>query len=224
MPCFWSICRLDAWPPAAGKGKYAYAFVPDRSRKLLSGISLCASLFAPLPVLNWIMFIFFLGGYWTIAGIVKNPTITDLSGLPVGHDFVAFWAASELARHGDRSPSIPPPPSTRWNKRLSGPKIQGWVWNYPPTFLLMVLPLSLAPYLFSYAAWIVGTLCGYLGVIRRIAPHRLTPFLLLGFSGSVCQLFLRAKRLPFHNFYGRGTPADRHSTLLGRSALRSDEL
>ena len=35
----------------------------------------------------------------------------------------------------------------------------------------------------------MGTLCGYLGVIRRIAPHRLTPWLFLGFPGVYANFF-----------------------------------
>jgi alpha-1,2-mannosyltransferase len=132
---------------------------------------------------------FFLGCYWIIAGILKNPGVTDLMGHPVGHDFVAFWAASELARHGDPVSIYSLAKMHLVEQAVIGAKIQPWAWNYPPTFLLMVLPLSLAPYAFSYATWIVGTLCGYLGVIRRIAPHRLTPFLFLGFPGVYANFF-----------------------------------
>ena len=139
-------------------------------------------LFCPFLFLSG-YFYFFLGCYCSIAGILKNPGITDLTGKPVGHDFVAFWAASELARHGDPVAVYSPDTMHLKEQAVIGTKIAIWSWNYPPTFLLMVLPLSLAPYLCSYALWTVGTLGGYLGVIRRIAPHRLTPFLFLGFPG-----------------------------------------
>jgi hypothetical protein len=132
---------------------------------------------------------FFWGCYSTIAGILKNPGITDLTGLPVGHDFVTFWSASELARHGDPVAVYSPANMHLMEQAVIGAKIPVWPWSYPPTFLLMVLPLSLAPYLVSYATWVVGTLCGYLGLIRRIAPHRLTPFLLLGLPGVYDNFF-----------------------------------
>jgi hypothetical protein len=132
---------------------------------------------------------FFFGCYWTITGILKHSTVTDLMGHPVGHDFVAFWAASQLARYGDPVFVYSLDKMHLMEQTIIGAKIQPWAWNYPPTFLLMLLPLSLAPYLFSYALWIVGTLVGFLGVIRRIAPHRLTPFLFLGFPGVYANFF-----------------------------------
>ena len=86
---------------------------------------------------------FIYGFYSTIAGILKNPGITDLTGLPVGHDFVAFWAASNLARHGDPVSIYSLAKMHLMEQAVIGAKIQPWAWNYPPTFLLMVLPLSL---------------------------------------------------------------------------------
>jgi alpha-1,2-mannosyltransferase len=158
---------------------------PERSSRVFLYSRLVFALFLFLSGYVY----FFLGAYWTIAGIVKNPGVTDLMGQPVGHDFVAFWAASELARQGDPAAVYSPAAIHLTEQAVIGTKIPRWAWNYPPTFLLMVLPLSLAPYLFSYAAWIVGTLCGYLGVIRRIAPHRLTPWLFLGFPGVYANFF-----------------------------------
>ena len=158
---------------------------PERSSRVFFYARLVFALFLLLSGYVYL----FLGGYWTIAGIVKNPGVTDLMGQPVGRDFVAFWAASELARHGDPVAVYSPATLHLMEQAVIGAKIPRWAWNYPPTFLLMVLPLSLAPYLFSYAAWIVGTLCGYLGVIRRIAPHRLTPWLFLGFPGVYVNFF-----------------------------------
>jgi alpha-1,2-mannosyltransferase len=132
---------------------------------------------------------FFLGCYWNIAGILKNPGLTDLMGKPVGHDFVAFWAASELAKYGDPVSVYSLAQMHLMEQAIIGVKIPQWAWNYPPTFLLMLLPLSLVPYVFSYATWIVVTLGAYLGVIRRIAPHRLTPFLFIGFPGVCANFF-----------------------------------
>ena len=48
----------------------------------------------------------------------------------------------------------------------------------------MILPLALLPYLASLVAWLLVTLSNYLLVIRRIAPHPLTPWLALAFPGT----------------------------------------
>ncbi|MGA9755702.1 MAG: glycosyltransferase family 87 protein, partial [Desulfobaccales bacterium] len=61
-------------------------------------------------------------------------------------------------------------------------------WFYPPTFLLMVLPLSFLPYYPSLIMWLVLTLSAYLLVIRLSAPHPLTIWLALSFPGALMNL------------------------------------
>ena len=48
------------------------------------------------------------------------------------------------------------------------------LWNYPPTYVAVVAPLSLLPYLVSFAVWTLGTFALYLFVMYRILPSRLT--------------------------------------------------
>ena len=62
-------------------------------------------------------------------------------------------------------------------------------WHYPPSFLIIVLPLSLFPYGISFALWILSTLYGYLWIVRRIVPHRLTFWLFLAFPPAINNLF-----------------------------------
>ena len=162
MRCFLAICHVVARPPTAGKGKQAMSsqrIDQGPSSRVFNYSRLLFALFLFLSGYGQI----FWGCYLTIAGILKNPGITDLTGLPVGHDFVTFWAASELARHGDPLTVYSPATMHLMEQAVVGAKIPLCSWSYPPTFLLMVLPLSLPPYLFSYATWIVGTLCAYLG-------------------------------------------------------------
>jgi Glycosyltransferase family 87 len=123
------------------------------------------------------------GCYWTIAGILKNPGLTDLMGLPAGHDFVAFWSASALAAGGDPTGSYSLEKLHAMEQLVIGSPIGRWAWNYPPTFLLMVLPLSLLPYLAALAGWVLLTLAGYQLLIYRLAPHKMTPWLLMGLPG-----------------------------------------
>ena len=57
-------------------------------------------------------------------------------------------------------------------------------WYYPPTFLLIVLPLALVPYLWALAGWTLATLAAYLSVLRKIAPSEETVWLTLAFPGA----------------------------------------
>jgi hypothetical protein len=58
-------------------------------------------------------------------------------------------------------------------------------WIYPPTFLLLILPLGLLPYGVSLGLWLAVTAVGYLYVIRRMAPHPLALWLTLAFPGTM---------------------------------------
>lgn len=52
-------------------------------------------------------------------------------------------------------------------------------WMYPPTFILLVLPLAYLPYLVAWAGWLGLTALPYLLTLRRILPERLgLPFAL----------------------------------------------
>lgn len=121
--------------------------------------------------------------YWTIAGVWRNPGLTDLMGKPVGHDFVAFWSAASLAAGGDPAGVYSLEKIHAAEQAAIGSPIPTWAWNYPPTFLLLLLPLALLPYLAAVAAWIFLTAAGYLRLIYRLAPHRLSPWLFMGLAG-----------------------------------------
>jgi hypothetical protein len=120
---------------------------------------------------------------------LTKPGLTDLMGKPLGSDFVAFYAASKLALKGDPAGIYSITKLHAIEKTVIGSNIGTWAWNYPPTFLVMVLPLALFPYGVSFCLWIMPALCGYLWMVRRIARHSLTPWLFLAFPPALNNLF-----------------------------------
>ena len=62
------------------------------------------------------------------------------------------------------------------------------------------------------------------GVIRRIAPHRLTPFLFFGFPGVYVNFFYGQNGYLSTILLGGGLLLIDAHPFLGRSALGSDEL
>lgn len=124
-----------------------------------------------------------LGGYWIMGGLVTGKGPTDRLGKPVGGDFVQYWAASRLALSGEATAVYDSSYLYEAERQVTGVFFP-LPWHYPPTFLLMVLPFSLLPFLASLVIWLGGTLTGYLTVIRRIAPHTLTFWLTLAFPGT----------------------------------------
>jgi len=101
----------------------------------------------------------------------------------VGADFLQYWAASQMALTGE-APAVYDPEKLYAGERQVTGVFFPLPWHYPPTFLLLVLPLSLLPYLASLCTWLGVTLSGYLAVLRRIAPHPAAFWLALAFPGA----------------------------------------
>ncbi len=94
----------------------------------------------------------------------------DREGKPIGADYVGFWTASHLALDG--RPDLAYDVGAHWaaQKALFGPKLGYTAFFYPPPALLICLPLALAPYFWSLAAWLGATGYAYFRVVRGFLP------------------------------------------------------
>ena len=118
-----------------------------------------------------------LGDFGPNTGGIKNS------------DYVLLWSASNLALGQDPGGVYSVPKLRRMQTALGVDSHQIMPWLYPPSFLLLILPLGLLPYLVSLAGWLGGTLWSALAVLRRIAPDPLTRKLALAFPGNALNLF-----------------------------------
>jgi hypothetical protein len=110
-------------------------------------------------------------------------------GVPFGSDFITFWAASFLALTGEAAAAFE---SIRilWAERVAVPDNQRiFLWHYPPTFQLFILPLAFLPYLTAYFLWVLSTLSALAVVLRRFVPSPYTVPLLLTFTGTFLNFF-----------------------------------
>ncbi|HWB48924.1 MAG TPA: glycosyltransferase family 87 protein [Stellaceae bacterium] len=114
----------------------------------------------------------FVAGYIGLTAL-SLPDFVDPRGKPVGYDFITFWSAAWLALHGR------PEAAFDWHAIAAaqsaavpamGEKL--FLWHYPPTFLLAVLPLGLMPYLAAFAAFTAAGLALWAGLIRRVVTDR----------------------------------------------------
>ena len=104
----------------------------------------------------------------------------DREGKPIGADFAGFWTASRLALNG--RPDLAYDIGAHWaaQKALFGPRLGYTAFFYPPPALLVYLPLALAPYFWSLAAWLMATGYAFFRVVRGFLPG-LDPVALLAF-------------------------------------------
>jgi hypothetical protein len=121
---------------------------------------------------------------WIIAKSAYAPR----SGHPIGPDFSYCWAAASLVLGGDPAAvydfaRIHAVEMAHFGVDLNVP------WPYPPSYLLLLLPFGVLPYLPSLAVWLSTTLAGYLFIIHRIAPHPRVLWFALVFPGAFQNLF-----------------------------------
>jgi alpha-1,2-mannosyltransferase len=121
----------------------------------------------------------FLGVYLTL----KFRQGVDPLGNPIGCDFITFWAASRLDLAGNAVGAYDPQllfeaekaaiPGTGFNAVSP--------WQYPPMFLLLVLPLSLLPYFVALATFLASTFALYFVTVGKILSRRECVLPLLAF-------------------------------------------
>jgi len=128
------------------------------------------------------------GAGLVLSAAYSRTGLTDFLDIPLGADFSHYWFASSLAQAGHPLTVYHAPEFIA--AQAASLKVNYPVpWFYPPTFLLMVYPLAFLPYLVSLCVWLATTLTASLTVLRRIAPHPLTPWLALAFPGTFQNFF-----------------------------------
>ena len=122
---------------------------------------------------------------WSTTRASRSATTSS----PSGRARCWRWAARRPPRSTSRASSRP-------SRSPCRPTRQAFLWHYPPTFHLVVLPLALLPYLAAYAAWVASTFAAFAWVVRRFAPRPETLWLLLAFPGHLHQRLSRPERIP----------------------------
>lgn len=137
----------------------------------------------------FICLLLFFTGYLIFWGhfLLAGSGLTDRWGNPVGGDFSTFWVASSLARAGEPGAAYDSPRLTAAAQALFGTQAP-LHWTYPPTFLCMVLPVSLLPYPAALAVWLLTGLGAFLFIVYRLAPHPVTICLTLAFPATFLNL------------------------------------
>jgi len=134
----------------------------------------------------WLFLVAFamIAGYW----VFQSNVGLDVEGKPLGYDFVSFWGASTLALEGEAEASYQPERILEAGRRAIPDLETQFIWSYPPTFHLVVLPLALLPFAWSYLIWFLVWLVPFVVAIRKLAPAPETLMLALAFPGTLLNL------------------------------------
>lgn len=99
--------------------------------------------------------------------------------LPLGHDFPAFWSAARLWWQGGIA-AVYDLPAYEALQASVATRPGLLLWHYPPSFLLLILPLGLLPYAAAFWAFTLAGLAALLAALRGMLPDRLLWALALG--------------------------------------------
>jgi arabinofuranan 3-O-arabinosyltransferase len=95
--------------------------------------------------------------------------IVDHSGAPLYGDFTDAWVAGWHALNSEAAQLYDSNEFVRIQKALLGARDYFYPhWPYPPTFFLILAPLSTLPYRYAFLIWDVATLLGCLVVVYLI--------------------------------------------------------
>lgn len=119
-----------------------------------------------------------------LGGPLSGRGLYDLQGKPIGSDFLGFFSAASLAKDGHPAWAYNLEKMHGVEKTIISPSVSPFPWLYPPTFLLMVLPLAFIPYPMAIILWIFPPMLAYLWVVKKIMPHPLAFWVILAFPGT----------------------------------------
>ena len=100
-----------------------------------------------------------------VAWIATSEGLVDPTDKPLGYDFIAFFSASKIALDGDFVAVFDQMQMLAVQQEVIPGNRSIYTWNYPPQFLVVVLPLALLPYVAAFFAWTIASLGLYLLVV-----------------------------------------------------------
>ena len=112
----------------------------------------------------------------------------DPFGRPLGTDFLSFWTAARLTLAGNAAGAYDPVIHAA-AQQAAFPSAPGYyAFFYPPTFLLICLPLALLPYGWALLCWLAAGFATFIAVARRLVPRAWAWLPLLAFPGNLINL------------------------------------
>lgn len=133
-----------------------------------------------------VLFFLSLAGALVWIGLAHDGI--DRAGKPLGTDFTSFWTASQLALEGRAADAYDVAAHWAAQKALFGANVGYSAFFYPPPYLLMCLPLALAPYFWSLAAWLAATGYVYWRVVKAWAGPGVDAVAILAFPAVLINL------------------------------------
>jgi alpha-1,2-mannosyltransferase len=105
-----------------------------------------------------------------------------------GSDFVGFWVPANLAAAGHATAIYDQRLFAMLQQAISGGSDTYLPWIYPPTFLLLIMPLGALSYKTAFVVWMTAALTVYWLALRRLAGRE-TLIVALAFPGVMICIY-----------------------------------
>ncbi len=92
-----------------------------------------------------------------IFGLATSHGLNDMTGRPLGTDFISFWTAGRVAVAGPFDDAWDMVRHGSEQQEIFGPADSFAAFFYPPVYLFLCWPLGLLPYLTALAVWLGAT-------------------------------------------------------------------
>ncbi|HZL00036.1 MAG TPA: glycosyltransferase family 87 protein [Caulobacteraceae bacterium] len=104
------------------------------------------------------------------AMFARHSWVLGADRRPIMTDFAAMWSAGSLARDGHALSAYDGRLQHAAEVATVGHQYQGYFgWNYPPSFLLVMVVLAGLPYAVAFVAWVASTLALYVVSIAALS-------------------------------------------------------
>lgn len=129
--------------------------------------------------------IFLIVGYavLVVGAALGGGRLSALGSIPVGTDFLSFFAASRMLLDGRPADAYDLALLHEVQKAVVGENAPVYGWLYPPMAFLVVAPLAILPYLPALVLWLVGTAILYVSALVRTVPSWRTVLPAIAFPG-----------------------------------------
>lgn len=117
-----------------------------------------------------------------VAVWLIKPQGTD----PIAADFVCYWAAAGFAAAGHAASAYDPAAMSAAEHAALTMQPDGFFgFYYPPSFLLLLLPLAFLPYVAAVLAFLASGFVPYFASLRVLLPQRWALIPIISFPGVV---------------------------------------
>ncbi len=138
-----------------------------------------------LQLLSWAFFVFSV--LFSSLFILDNFSSQTSDDPRPGRDFVAFWAASELAKTGVAEKAYDFEAINSIAASID-PKVGHFGWFYPPTYQAAIFPLSYLNHKTSYFTFIFSTLLLFFISAKILSKNQAGTFIILAFPAIMVNI------------------------------------